>query len=121
MPLTAKFVATAKPGKFHDRDGLMLHVRASGSRSWVWRGTLNGRRVDRGIGNTRVVTLREARDIALEYRRAAYRGVDLGAQAGASRAPQRADAARDRRGDTRSPPGDVETRQPQRDALEGII
>ena len=102
MPqLTAKFVATAKPGKYHDRDGLMLHVRASGSRSWVWRGVISdphggrGRRVDRGIGNTRVVTLREARDIALEYRRVAHRGVDPGrrrAQAERPTAPTLAEA-----------------------------
>ena len=56
--------------------GLRLRVLASGARTWVWRGTYNGRRVDLGLGGYPVVTLAEARDLALECKRAAHRGDD---------------------------------------------
>ena len=88
MPrLTARFVDTVtRPGKYHDAGGhgLSLRVEPGGAKNWVWRGTIRnptggpGRRVDRGLGPVGVVTLREARESALDFRRAAFRGVDLG-------------------------------------------
>ena len=74
--LTVAKVRTAGPGVYGDQFGLRLRVLASGARQWVWRGTVNGRRVDYGIGGFPVVTLAEARDLALEMKRAAFRGDD---------------------------------------------
>ena len=72
--LTAAKVRTAKAGVHGDQFGLRLRVLASGARTWAWRGTVNGRRVDLGLGGWPVVTLSEARDLALECKRAAHRG-----------------------------------------------
>ena len=35
MALTAKFVATAKPGRHLDADGLYLNVSPTGRKTWV--------------------------------------------------------------------------------------
>ena len=66
----------SKPGKFHDRDGLILRVAPGGSKQWVWRGTVHGRRVELGMGSVRFTRLAEAREIAFEYMRTARRGGD---------------------------------------------
>ena len=64
------------PGVYGDRDGLRLYVRASGSKDWQWRGTLHGQRLNLGLGSYPHVTLEEARQTALEYRKAARSGQD---------------------------------------------
>ena len=64
--LTEKAVRSAGPGKHYDGHGLHLHVRKSGSRQWVQRITVGGRRLDLGLGGWPVVTLAEARIQALE-------------------------------------------------------
>lgn len=75
--LSARFVKTVtRPGKYGDRDGLMLRVAPGGSKQWIWRGTVRGRRVDLGLGAVRYVTLREARQTAFEYRKASRSGLD---------------------------------------------
>ena len=74
--LTAARVKAAPPGVHGDQFGLRLRVLASGARTWVWRGTVNGRRVDLGLGGYPVVELAEARDMALDCKRAAWRGND---------------------------------------------
>lgn len=75
--LTAAFVRTvSRPGKYGDRDGLILRVTPSGSKQWVWRGTVRGRRVDLGLGSARYTTLAEARAKAFEYRRLSRAGED---------------------------------------------
>ena len=74
--LTAARVKTAPPGVHGDQFGLRLRVLATGARTWVWRGTVNGRRVDLGLGGYPVVTLAEARELALDCKRAAWRGDD---------------------------------------------
>ena len=74
--LTERKVRTAGKGIHVDEHGLRLRVTAGGSRQFIWRGTLNGRVVDRGLGAWPVVTLEEARDIALDCKRAARRGDD---------------------------------------------
>ena len=56
--LTAAKVRTAKPGVHGDQFGLRLRVLPSGARTWVWRGTYNGKRVDLGLGGWPVVTVR---------------------------------------------------------------
>ena len=49
--LSAQMVRHAGPGSYVDGNGLMLRVRDSGSRSWVQRLMVHGRRVDIGLGN----------------------------------------------------------------------
>ena len=79
--LTARRVETAGPGKHHDGHGLILRVRENGSRQWVQRITVHGRRVELGLGAPPMVTLAEARTRALENRRLARSGGDpLGAR-----------------------------------------
>ena len=74
--LTVAKVRTAKPGVHGDQFGLRLRVLASGARTWVWRGTVNGKRVDLGLGGWPVVPLAEVREMALECKRATRRGDD---------------------------------------------
>ena len=75
-PLTAAQVRNAKPGRHHDGGGLYLNVKPTGAKSWVFRGTINGRRTNRGIGPVALVSLAEARIKALEIRRAIFDGND---------------------------------------------
>ena len=75
--LSAIFVKSVKePGKYYDLHGLILLVRAGGTKYWAWRGTVKGKRTDLGIGRYPYLTLKEARDMAFEYRRAAMLGRD---------------------------------------------
>ncbi len=76
------------PGRYHDGGGLglFLRVRKGGSRQWVQRMMVQGRRVEIGLGSPPVVTLAEARDLALDNKRAAYRGRDPVAEKRAARA-----------------------------------
>lgn len=77
MKLTVQQVKSiTKPGKYHDRDGLILRVAPGGSKQWVWRGTVHGRRRELGLGSVRFTSLAEAREIAFEYLRTARRGGD---------------------------------------------
>ena len=62
------------PDKYHDDHGLLLRVRASGSKNWFWRGTVQGRRRELGLGAFPYVSLAEAREKALDYRRIAKAG-----------------------------------------------
>ena len=75
--LTVKGIAKlTAPGRYGDGNGLYLFVQRNGSRSWMQRLVVNGRRRDIGLGSARFVTLAEARDHAYENRRAARRGGD---------------------------------------------
>lgn len=76
MPLTAKHVLNAKPGRHRDDKGLYLLVSPTGAKSWVLRVVVNDRRRDFGLGSADLVTLSEARDKALSGRRMAKAGVD---------------------------------------------
>ena len=91
--LTVARVRTASPGVYGDQFGLRLRVLRSGARTWVWRGTVNGKRVDLGLGGWPVVTLVEARDLALECKRAAHRGDDPRAVRGRRGVPTFGEAA----------------------------
>jgi len=71
-------------GRHGDGNGLFLVVKPSGSRSWIVRLTVKGQknrnggplRTDFGLGGATLVTLNEAREKALEYRRMAVRGLN---------------------------------------------
>ncbi|MBL4928918.1 tyrosine-type recombinase/integrase [Tabrizicola sp. KVB23] len=67
-----------------DGEGLYLHVTTSGTRSWIFRGTIKGRttatgkpyRVEVGLGSLSDVGLAAARDVASELRKHCRAGVN---------------------------------------------
>ena len=75
--LTAQRVKHAtEPGKYFDGNGLYLLVKPNGSRSWVQRIVIRGKRREMGLGSASLVTLAEAREAALQNRRIARAGGD---------------------------------------------
>ncbi len=76
MPLSARKVETAGPGRHGDGRGLFLYVKASGARSWVLRYQVMGKRHDLGLGAYPEVSLAMARDRALQARRMIGEGED---------------------------------------------
>lgn len=76
MPLSARKVETAGPGRHGDGRGLFLYVKTTGARSWVLRYQVQGRRRDLGLGPYPDVTLAMARDRAAEARRLIADGED---------------------------------------------
>ncbi len=75
--LTARFSATVtKPGRHGDGNGLYLLIKPSGTKSWVLRTVVHGRRCDIGLGGYPLVSLAEARTAAFEHRKLARAGGD---------------------------------------------
>ncbi len=74
--LTELGVKSAKEGQHGDGDGLMLVVRASGKKSWLLRYQVNGARRDMGLGRYPEISLKEARQRALDARRLIGGGSD---------------------------------------------
>ena len=75
--LTAVQVRTLKvPGRYADGNGLYLVVEPSGSKRGLLRTIVQGRRRDIGLGGASLVTLAEAREKALAYRKLARDGGD---------------------------------------------
>ena len=75
--LSAAFVRTVKaPGKYNDGQGLFLRVENTGARRWVQRIVIRGKRTEMGLGSASLVSLAEAREIALENRKLARQGGD---------------------------------------------
>ena len=74
--LSVRKVATSNPGKYEDGYGLRLVVSNSGSKKWVLRYTLHGRRREMGLGSYPSVGLADARNSALKCRRMVAKGVD---------------------------------------------
>jgi hypothetical protein len=76
--LSALKVAKVKePGLYEDGGGLRLVVTDAGTKRWIMRVTINGRRVERGLGIYPDVGLDEAREKAVQIRRAAKDGRDV--------------------------------------------
>lgn len=82
--LTKKLVENLSAGRHGDGGGLYLVVDPSGSRRWIVRVVVKGQRnakgaplrTDFGLGGADVVTLNQARERALEYRRMAKAGLN---------------------------------------------
>ena len=82
--LTKKLVENLGPGRHGDGNGLHLVVDPSGARRWIVRVTVKGQRnkkgaplrTDFGLGSADLVTINQARDRALEYRRMARQGLN---------------------------------------------
>jgi len=74
--LSAAKVRTARPGSHVDGNGLMLRVTARGTRQWIQRLTIHGRRVDLGLRSAELVPLADARRTAADNRAIARTGGD---------------------------------------------
>jgi integrase len=67
-----------KPGRYtdHKTAGLHLWVKTNGKRYWIFRYTLSGKRHGLGLGAYGEVSLRQAREKALEARNAILKRID---------------------------------------------
>ncbi len=75
--LSAAFCRTvAESGRYADGNGLHLHVDPSGARRWVQRLVIRGRSRGLGLGSYTLVSLAEARELALANRKLARAGGD---------------------------------------------
>ena len=74
--LSAAFIRSAPPGRHADGNGLYLFVQPSGTRSWIQRLLIRGRRRELGLGSVALVPLAEAREKALANRKLARQGGD---------------------------------------------
>ena len=74
--LSAAFIRSAPPGRHADGNGLYLFVQPSGTRSWIQRLLVRGRRRELGLGSLALVPLAEAREKALANRKLARQGGD---------------------------------------------
>ena len=66
----------SQAGRYCDGQGLYLDVRPSGSRGWIQRLTIRGRRTELGLGGFPLVSLKEAREKAFANRKLAREGGD---------------------------------------------
>lgn len=66
----------SKPGRYGDGDGLYLNIAPSGTKSWVQRIVIDGRRRDIGLGSYSAVGLAQARTMAASNRTAVSEGRD---------------------------------------------
>ena len=74
--LSAAFVRSAPPGRHADGNGLYPFVQPTGTRSWVQRLVIRGRRRELGLGAATLVPLTKAREQALANRMLARSGGD---------------------------------------------
>ncbi|WP_298845019.1 site-specific integrase [uncultured Roseobacter sp.] len=82
--LTKKLVENLGPGRHGDGNGLYLVVDPTGARRWIVRVVVKGQknrkggplRTDFGLGGADIVSLPQARDRALAYRRMAKQGLN---------------------------------------------
>ena len=93
--LSAAFIRSAPPGRHADGNGLFLYVKPEGTRSWIQRLVLRGRRREMGLGAAGLVSLADAREVALANRKLARSGGDpLAEKRRAVGVPTFAEAAR---------------------------
>ena len=75
--LSATFIrSVARAGRYCDGNALYLEVKPSGTRSWIQRIVVRGRRRELGLGGFPLVSLKEARAMALANRKVARAGGD---------------------------------------------
>ena len=74
--LSVAFVRSAPPARHCDGNGLYLYVQKTGTRSWIQRLVIRGRKRELGLGNVALVSLAEAREQALANRKLARAGGD---------------------------------------------
>lgn len=71
-----KLAALTEPGRVADGGGLYLLIARGGSKSWMLRTVVKGKRCDIGLGSLSLVSLAEARDAAHDLRKIARAGGD---------------------------------------------
>jgi Arm DNA-binding domain len=81
-------------GMYHDGGGLYLQVSAAGTKSWIYRFTLDGRAREMGLGPLNAISLAEARKRAAECRRMRHDGIDPIEARGALRYQKKLEGAR---------------------------
>jgi integrase len=75
--LTAlKIRSLTEPGRYSDGDGLFLEINGKGAASWILRVQNNGKRQDIGLGSSKAVSLKEAREAAFATRQKIAQGID---------------------------------------------
>jgi integrase len=72
----SRLARKASAGLFADGGNLYLQVSQSGVASWIFRYLAGGRERAAGLGPLHTVSLKEARDKALEYRKLRLEGID---------------------------------------------
>ena len=70
----AKVKELDKPGAYGDGNGLYLNIAKGGSRSWIQKATIDGKRVVRGLGSVNSLTLAKARKLAADNQAALRAG-----------------------------------------------
>ncbi len=65
-----------EPGKHPLGENLYLQVSKSGTRSWIFRYTLDGKGRWMGLGSASVVSLAKARDLVVDQKRILQKGLD---------------------------------------------
>ncbi len=73
----ARVRSLSEPGRYGDGGGLYLNIAPGGSKSWVQRIAIEGRRRDLGLGGYPAVSLRQARRRASDNRAGVADGRDL--------------------------------------------
>ncbi len=89
----AKVKALTKLGMHHDGRGLYLRVAPGGSKGWMLRATIDGRRRDIGLGGYPAVSLAKARQFADAHRLAVAEGRDPLVEKRRAKMPTFAEAA----------------------------
>lgn len=75
--LSAFFVKKhQEPGYYLDGAGLYLQISSSGTKSWIFKFTLNGRTREMGLGPEHTISLADARDLAVAQRKLLREGKD---------------------------------------------
>ena len=74
--LKSAFLKSAPTGKHIDGAGLWFIKRPDGGAQWMLRVSLGGKRREMGLGGFPDVSLKEARDLAADFRKMAKQGID---------------------------------------------
>ena len=94
MALTAaKAKALSEPGMHNDGRGLYLRIAKGGSKGWILRIVIDGRRRDIGLGGYPAVSLAKARQLADAHRLTVAEGRDPLAEKRRAKMPTFAEAA----------------------------
>ena len=72
--LSPKSISSLPTGFHSDGGNLYLRVKPSGTRSFIFRYTKNGRTTELGLGSTVLQSLKGARSLATEMRHALFSG-----------------------------------------------
>src|SRR5262245_54867452 len=95
LPSAKQVENLKKPGRHAVGFGCYLQITGDGGRSWILRYQHNGRARHVGLGSVAEVSLAQARDKALTYRRALREeGIDPLATRAAARSKAALDAAK---------------------------